>query len=257
MHAAAGTCGMPTNTAALFSLTLFHDKPRSNSKMDVDTNISEYLGLIKGQKQLLQSAKSRQGQRPRDRKPKEQIWMEFMMASMSTNARKQQGDNHMIHSSFIPPAYLPCTTPLAQLTPILIKQLTLETHHRGRYLLLKVVAPPNRMTAILTLTVDETDDVVVLQLYQQEDEQVRPATDVVDVGMMLLTKEPYFKIMANGDYGLRVDHLSDIVHIRKGDPILPKAWYQNTSGAKESAEVSKSKGDAAVGAGKYWEAIEE
>ncbi|KAJ4988889.1 TPR domain-containing protein [Stagonosporopsis vannaccii] len=220
--------------------------------MDVDADISQYLSVIDGQKQLLQKARSRQGQRPRDRKPREQMYMEFMMAHMAVG-QCQQG--HMIHSSFIPPAYLPCTTPIAQLTPILIRQLTLETHHQGRYLLLRAITPPNRMTAIIVLAADRTEDVAVLQLYQHEDEDARPATDVVDVGTMLLVKEPYFKVMASGDYGLRVDHLSDIVHIEEGHPVLPKEWITHQPESEESAEGLKSKGDSAIGAGKYWEAI--
>lgn len=180
--------------------------------------------------------------------------MEFMMARISMEQRKQ---NHALHSSFIPPAYLPCTTPVAQLTPILIRQLTLETHHRGKYLLLRAIVPPNRMTGIIVLAADQTEDVVVLQLYQQEDEDTRPASDVVDNGTVLLVKEPYFKVMASGDYGLRVDHLSDIVHVQKGDSVLPKKWIVPHSGAEETAETFKSKGDSAIGAGKYWAAIRE
>lgn len=226
------------------------------TKMDADTDISNYLGVIDGQKQLLQNARSRQGQRPCDRKPRAQMEMEFLMARMSME-RQQQHQGYFMHSSFIPPAYLPCTTPLAQLTPILIRDLTLETHHRGRYLLLQAITPPNRMTALIVLAADQTKDAVVLQLYQQEDENVRPATDVVDVGTILLVKEPYFKVMASGDYGLRVDHLSDLVHIQQGDPVLPNEWRSNPSKTEDSAETLKAKGDAAIGAGKYWKAIKQ
>lgn len=224
--------------------------------MDVDTDISNYLDVIEGQKRVLQKAKSRQGQRPRDRKPREQMYLEFMMASMATSAQQQREQGYLMHSSFIPPAYLPCTTPLAQLKSIAIRDLKLETHHRGKYLLLRVITPPNRMTAILVLAEDDYGDVVVLQLYQQEEESIREATDIVDVGTILLVKEPFFKVMASEDYGLRVDHLSDIVHIDKDDPVVPKGWYPKISEVEDSAESSKIKGDSAMGAGKYWKAIE-
>ncbi|KZM21802.1 uncharacterized protein EKO05_0001775 [Ascochyta rabiei] len=225
--------------------------------MDVDTDISQYFQVIENQKRVLQQAKIRKGQRPRDRTPKGQMYMEFMMALMATSTMERSKKNNLIHSSFIPPAYLPCITPLAQLTPIAIDQLTLETHHRGKYLLLKAITPPNRMTGILLLAEDEYEDVVVLQLYQQEEENIRPATDVVDVGTTLLIKEPYFKIMASGDYGLRVDHLSDVLRIDQNDPILPKRWCPRITDTEGSAEISKSEGDFAMGEGRYWKAIEK
>ncbi|KAH6642926.1 hypothetical protein C7974DRAFT_386403, partial [Boeremia exigua] len=225
--------------------------------MEVHSDSSEFIHIIERQKQTLQKARSRQGQRPSDRKPKEHMYIEFMMVLRNTTTADRGDQSNLIHSSFIPPAYLPCTTPLAQLTPMSIRQLMLETHHRGKYLLLRAIAPPNRMTAIIVLAEDESEDAVVLQLYQQEEENIRQATDVVNVGTTLLVKEPYFKIMASGDYGLRVDHLSDIVYVDRGDPILPKRWNPPMSEAEQSAEISKSKGDSAVGAGNYWKAIEE
>jgi hypothetical protein len=66
------------------------------------------------------------------------------------------------------------------------------------------------MMAIMVLE-DESGDVVMLQIYQQEDEKIRPATAIVKTGTVLLVKEPYFKVMGDGEYGLRVDHLSDVV----------------------------------------------
>jgi hypothetical protein len=225
--------------------------------MDVDGDVSQYLGSIQGQKRVLEKAKSRQGQRPHDRKPKGEIYLQFMMNLVATKMQGKRNNQHMIHSSFVPPAYLPCTTPLVQLRPTAIKDLRLETHHRGTYLLLRAITPPNRMTAILVVVEDEHGDGIMLQLYQQEEEDVRKATDVVDVGSVLLIKEPFFKVMASGDYGLRVDHLCDVIHLDKNDPILPKKWLPKISEAEESAEMLKSKGDSAMAKGEYLKAIEE
>jgi hypothetical protein len=51
----------------------------------------------------------------------------------------------------------------------------------------------------------------MLQLYQQEDENTRAASDNVDVSTLFLVKEPYFKVMGYCEYCLRVDHLSDVM----------------------------------------------
>jgi hypothetical protein len=240
-----------------FHCDLYLDaEQRVSISMDVDQDMSQYWQVLQSQKQNLKKAKDRQGQLPRDRKPREQAYLQFMMVMLSTKQRQEEME-HQMHSSFVPPAYLPCTTPLAHLTPTAIKHLRLETHHRGTYLLLRVITPPNRMTAIMVLAEDSQKDVVLLQMYQQDAEDVRAATDVVNVGTIVLVKEPYFKLSASGDYTLRVDHVSDIVCIDRNDPKIPKKWRPRTPEAEQSAEVLKSRGDTAIKEHKYWQAIQE
>lgn len=163
----------------------------------------------------------------------------------------------MIHSSFIPPAYQPCTTSVAELRRVVIADLQLETHHRGTYLLLRSITPPKRMTGILALMEDEKDDVILLQLYQQEDEDTREATNIVNVDTILLLKEPYFKVMGDGDYGLRVDHLSDVIHIDKDDTKIPQRWQPRLIEVGETADTLKLRGNTAMGEARYQDAIKE
>ena len=229
--------------------------------MDVDKDMSHYWQAFQQQKESLKRANDRQGQCPKDRKSKEEAYLHFMMSLQQLTAMKEKEkenkQSHVMLSSFVPPAYLPCTTPLAQLTPTAIRHLRLETHHRGTYLLLRVITPPNRMAAIIVLAEDDRNDVVILQLYQQDRENDREATDVVDVGTILLVKEPYYKVTAMGDYSLRVDHVSDVVHVDKNDPKIPKAWRQRLHDGEESAELPKTRGDSAIKERKYWPAIRE
>jgi hypothetical protein len=154
-------------------------------------------------------------------------------------------------------AYLPCTAPLENLKPIAIKDLKLETHHRGRFLLLRAITPPNRMTAVLVLVEDEYSDVTMLQLYQQEHEASRLATDLVDKGSILLVKEPFFKVTASGDYSLRVDHLSDVVFLDGGDSKVPRPWRPRLIEMGRSANSLKLEGNALIGKGEYWRAIDK
>src|ERR1700728_1057010 len=100
----------------------------------------------------LLEAKRRQGQRPRNRKSREEAYGNFTVALMLRGNKVQK---RMVHSSFIPPAYLPCTTPMTQLIRVTIKDLQLETHHRGTYLLLRSITPLSRMIAIMALMEDE------------------------------------------------------------------------------------------------------
>jgi hypothetical protein len=155
----------------------------------------------------------------------------------------------------MPPAYLPCTTPLAELRRIGIRDLRLETHHRGTYLLVRAMSPPNRMTGIMVMVEDEFDHAVMLQIYQQDNEETRAAKDILDAGTVMILKQPFFKVMASREYGLRVDHLSDIIGVDEYDPRRPTSWCPRVLDVELSAVVLKNRGNEAVGKGNYWRAV--
>lgn len=93
----------------------------------------------------------------------------------------------------------------------MIKDLLLETHHRERYLLLRTVIPTDTMTAVMAIVEDEDGEVLTLQLYNQGDD-LSGAQDIRQ-GTVIVVKEPYVKVMADGNYSIRVDHLSDVKFI--------------------------------------------
>lgn len=59
--------------------------------------------------------------------------------------------------------------------------MVLETHHRGRYILVKTVTPVDRMTAILAIVEDEEGNSLMLQLFSQE--KARSADDILSKGL--------------------------------------------------------------------------
>lgn len=221
--------------------------------MDAHDVSKKHWERLKSYKQTLKEAKKREGELPQDRMPREYAYNQFMDTYKSLK-RNQAGGHFMIYSSFIPPAYYPCTTPVAELKSITIDELLLETHHRGTYILLRCFTPPHLTTAVMVLAEDKNDDVVSLQIYQQEDEETRSATDVANLGHVLLVKEPYYKIMSDGEYGLRVDHLSDIVRLRITDDRIPSDWQPRVIEV-QSADELKQKGNSAIKEGKFWESI--
>lgn len=103
---------------------------------------------------------------------------------------------------------------------------------------------------------EDQQEVVLLQLYHQEQEQLRKATDVFSVSDIYLIKEPFLKTMASGGYGLRVDHLSDIVRIAEDSDVLPLKWRPRLLEIDPSAEATKQQGDKAVREGNFRKAIE-
>lgn len=124
--------------------------------------------------------------------------MKESMEAQARQAQIQKANQRIMLTSFVPPAYLPCTTSVAQLKAIEIKDLKLETHHRGTYLILRAITPPHRLSALLVMTENDQGEAVLLIMYQHHAEESRAATDFVNMGTILLVKEPFYKTTANG-----------------------------------------------------------
>lgn len=221
------------------------------------SNSGQHLQLLARQKEVLKAARARQGERPKDRRSREELVNNFMIQhTIQQMKRFKTRDTTEIHSSFVPSPYPPSIAPLEELKQTFIKDLQLETHHRGNYLLVRSITPPNRMTAIMAIVVDEREDAVMLQLYQQDDKNDRPATSVIKQNDVFLVKEPYFKVMADGGYGLRIDHLSDLVRVEARDERLPKQWSPRVFDVGKTADDWKIEGNDAMRRHQYWIAIE-
>jgi hypothetical protein len=102
------------------------------------------------------------------------------------------------------------------------------------------------MTGIRVLREDVNDDAILPQMYQQDEEDICAVTNIVDAGTMLQVKVPYYKFTSSRNYGLRVDHLSDVVRIDKNDLMVPKGWIPRLFKIEDSAESFKSKGNQSL-----------
>jgi len=112
------------------------------------------------------------------------------------------------------------------------------------------------MTAIMVIVEDEMKDAVMLQLYQQVDKMHRPATSILNQNDVCLVKEPYFKVMADGNYGLRVDHVSDLVKIEPRDQRVFLQWSSRALILDKTADDWKLEGNDAMRRQVYWMAIQ-
>lgn len=203
------------------------------------SNVPEYLHHLQGQKRTLQQAQSRKGQRLRATKSREEIIMMFMLQRM--RAGVNPAGYPVMRSSFVPAAYPPCIAPLEALDKVVIRDLTLETHHRGSYLLLRAVTPASIITAAMCIVEDEDNQVLVLQLYNQESEIATDGRLVEDT--ILLVKEPYLRVMADGDPGIRVDHLSDVIFLPDDHDLIPLSWRQRVTEEDRPVNDWKIKGN--------------
>ncbi|KAH1539391.1 hypothetical protein KXX61_007222 [Aspergillus fumigatus] len=218
---------------------------------DVSGN-REYWEYLRRYKQTLQHAQSRKGQRPKTTKSRDEIIFQFMLRRIRSSVAPV--DLQTIRSSFVPPAYAPCTAPLRSLAKVMIKDLTLETHHRGSYILLRAVTPPDTMTSVMVIVEDEEGDVLMLQLYNQEEGLL--AEGRLIQGTVILVKEPYLKTMSDGDYGIRVDHLSDVRFIPDHDTLIPSPWRRQRMENEASARSWKLKGNDCFNDAHYHAALD-
>ncbi|KAF2010165.1 SET domain-containing protein [Aaosphaeria arxii CBS 175.79] len=207
---------------------------------------------LEAQKTILREAERRKGEKPNDLKSREES-LRWFSKSVRDAIFGEDTWHPLVRLSFLTPTYPPCTTPLAQLEPITIEDLGLETHHRGRYIALRAITPPLQKDTVVAIAEDVLDRVTILQLCLQEEEGVRTAGDIINVGTVVLVKEPFFKITETGDYALRVDHPSDLIYASELNELYPREWRQDVP---TDAKMYKVAGDLAMGNNKYWKAIE-
>ena len=221
--------------------------------MDASQGFDEdmYVSLIKKQKANLQAAESRKGQRPEITQSREMTIMEFMFQHMMDSTRPIRNP---VRTSFVPSAYAPSVASLGTLKPCMFKHLTLETHHRGTYMVLRAVTPLRSLTGVLLVVEDEEGDVVQLALYNQEAGLTSDGRLVR--GTVMVVKEPYLKVVADGNYAIRVDHLSDITFVPGYHPIMPLAWRAKVMDTEVPANDWKVAGNDNFNQGKYYLAID-
>jgi len=111
------------------------------------------------------------------------------------------------------------------------------------------------MNAIMAIMEDEEKDAIMVQLYYQEKDFERRAEDILPEGAILIVKEPYLKLMADGDYGIRVDHISDVVRLTRYDERIPSCWKQKNVEAI-SPSALRIEGNNCFGERRYHAAIE-
>ncbi|KAK0100838.1 hypothetical protein ONS95_007285 [Cadophora gregata] len=217
---------------------------------------AQYAHILLGQKARLEAARARKGERPTDRSSRNALARDHMIQYQQFMALRKSGSKDVqMRASIVGDPYLPSTAPVKNLKKTMIDKLTLENHHRGYYLLLRLFVTPVRLTGIISLAEDEAGDALTFSLYQQENEDVRPAADILEKDSVLLLKEPYFKCVGDGGYGLRVDHPTDIVWLSNDDPLVPSAWKTTKIESAKNGAEWKQKGNDEVKEGKFREAV--
>ncbi|KAF5575098.1 TPR domain-containing protein [Fusarium pseudoanthophilum] len=218
------------------------------------SNESKYIGYLKQLQGAAERAARRKGQSVRDHPPSQQVVSSFLMKLMAASYGPRLEEN-TIATTQVPAPYPPCIHSANDLEPIMISDMRLETHHRGKKIMLRVITPPDRMTAVMAIVEDEKGIAVLLQLYHQPEEAVVPATEILCPNMVCILKEPFFKCATDGTYSLRVDHPSDIIQLDGADDRIPSHWRPSMVISSENSTDIRKQGNHAVQAKKWAEAL--
>ena len=233
----------------------------------------QYATLLTNQRRLLEEAKAYKGQKPKAsmKRSRQQLEQEFALivrcpAKLSsydktinlkketTKNMRQLGQNSQISSCFVGEAYPPCTLPLSCLVPIRLGDLTLETYHRGRVLIVKTFCKPLCMNAIQNAIEDEFGDVERLSVYNLLP-TVAPS-DILPLGAIIAVKEPYYKLTADRGLMVRVDHPSDLVSLKSDNKIVPLRLAPQIIKVTPSALSLKEAGNEAFKRGDWKLAVD-
>lgn len=158
-----------------------------------------------------------------------------------------------MRTTFIGEAYPASIEPIYSLTPILLRDLRLEVHHRGRFLIVKTFCEPVQITAIQNAIEDVQGSVNRLSIYNLP--SATRLDSVLPQGAIVAVKEPYFKAAADGGVMVRVDHPSDFVMLMASDSLVPPQWRRESK-ATMTAPQLKEEGNTAFKQGKWQNARE-
>ncbi|KIL88516.1 hypothetical protein FAVG1_08598 [Fusarium avenaceum] len=177
------------------------------------------------------------------------------IAERAARRNAQALNENTIATTQVPAPYPPYIISANDLEPIMISDIRLETDHRGKKIMLHILTPPDRMTAMMVIMEDKKGIAMLLQLYHQPEETIIPATKILSANMVCILKEPFFKCATDGTYSLRVDHPSDIIQLDGADDRIPSHWRPSIVISDENSTDIQKQGNNAVQVKKWAEAL--
>lgn len=215
----------------------------------------KYEQQLKQQKDLFTTASLRKGQRAQNRPTRADLEASFSPEQAAGVDQAASNGMFVVRQTVIGYPYPPCTTPLADLTPITIDELRLEEHHIGRVLFARVFGSPYRLQAVQGAIVDAAGNVDRVAVYNFEiglkPEQVLPKHAILAI------KQPYYKVTLDGGVIIRVDHPSDLLVLSEFDARAPSELRSRFPGMDlEDALSWKARGNQAFKNKDFRKAIE-
>ena len=143
----------------------------------------------------------------------------------------------------------------SDLVPIKLNDMQVNMIHHGKYLQCQTVVDPFFMSSMAVLVADADRQVELVCIYNYFATlgyTDRDPSQLIPCGTSMVIKEPYLKIVVNGNYNIRVDSPTDIVLL----PQLANLNNYNAISHLESVESLIAKGNQFFVKGSYHLAIQ-
>ena len=99
--------------------------------------------------------------------------------------------------------------------PITIKDMTLGTTYKNRYIKFEIVTELTIMTSIMFLGKDENEDLVLIAIYNFENhygtKSYKRLSYIFQKGKYIIVLEPFYKMFGSGEDGIRIEDPNEII----------------------------------------------
>ena len=161
------------------------------------SNIKHFVDALKQNRSFLRTRKRRQGQRLKNAESRDVLIKRHKEYHAFVSTQKSK-PGLTFRPSFIDLPYSPSTESFQDLQPIHIKELRLEKHHHGHYIMLRAVTLPTVLTTVKIVMEDENDQVVDFDWVHQETWSDKAVEEYIQLGSICMVKEPYLMIREDG-----------------------------------------------------------
>lgn len=156
--------------------------------------------------------------------------------------KAQKGQPDSMVAFAIGHLYPPCTALLQDLQPMKMSDLCMETHHRGRVLSVRRMAPVVKLVSC-SWTVVQEESSGEMERLEVVLHKSKHGEDILESGSMFKVKEPYFTLNDLGDPTLRINHPSDlIVCADNHEKDSPYSFAQGIGTPRDDGSVSAPPG---------------
>lgn len=171
------------------------------------------------------------------------------MGSLENNS--SNGCKALWASSWLSDSYPPSTAPIHKLKRIFLKDLNLDSHHRGCYVLVQI-NPCLPFSGGVVVVDDEKGDLSGVRIVHQDGQ--RTYNESWGCAKFLVIKEPFYRAVSKSSIGcITVHHVTDVVVVLLNDPRLPKNWQLRT---EKSVDEWRQLGNKAVSEKQFHLAID-
>lgn len=141
--------------------------------------------------------------------------------------------------------YPPCVVSVRELEPMKIGDLRMETHHRGKRLVVKRASPVVALAGrSWTMVQDEKgNEIERLEMCLHK---MRFGDEVMELEKEFVIKEPYFTLTDQGEATIRIDHPTDLVLGWGTIAGEVNDGTEDAAQAEKKARTCKDKGNAAL-----------